>query len=108
MSSIHHLVGENKRFGAVSRIQPLISPAEAEHLFYSVAVMHFKKQRPDDIIESGTQSSAGDNASASFRWIEEQMFARTRQFKQAPILRRRINGTKDCGGNTLRLVNPAF
>jgi hypothetical protein len=36
------------------------------------------------------------------------MFARTRQFKEEAILGRRINGTKDCGGNTLRLVNPAF
>src|SRR6516164_642137 len=108
MNSIHHLVCENERFGAVFRIQPLISPAEAEHLFYAVGVVHFKKQRPDDIVESGTQSSAGDNASASFRWIEEQVFARTRQFKEEAILRRRINGTKDCGGKTLRLIHPAF
>src|SRR5215472_16018768 len=108
MNSIHHLMCVNERFGVVSRIQPLISPAEAEDFFYAVGVIHFKKQRPDDIVESGTQSSAGDNASASFRWIEEQMFARARQFKEEAILRRRINGPKDCGGNTPRLSNPEF
>jgi hypothetical protein len=106
VNSIYHLVCENERFGAVFRIQPLISPAETEHISYAVGVMHFQKQRPDDIVQSGTQSPAGDNASASFRWIEEQMFARARQFKEEAILRRRINGPKDCGGNTLRLINP--
>src|SRR5215469_9065894 len=108
MNSIHHLVGENEGFGAVFRIQPLISPAKAEHVFYAVGVMHFKKQRPDDVVESGAQSSASDNACASFRWIEEQMLARARQFKEEVILRRRINGPKDYGGNPFRLTHPAF
>src|SRR5262252_8676993 len=101
MNSIHHLVCENERFGALFRIQPLISPTKAEHLSYTVGVMHFQKQRPNDVVESRTQSPAGDDTSASFRWIEEQAFARARQFKKETILRRRINRTKDCGGNTL-------
>src|SRR5262245_66041195 len=108
MNFIHHLVCENERFGAVFRIQPLISPTEAEHLFYAVGVMHFEKQRPDHIIESGTQSSAGNNARTSFSWIEEQIFACAGQFKEEVILRPRINSTKDCGGYTFRLLYPAL
>src|SRR5215831_12336016 len=108
MYSIHHLVCENQRFGALFRVQPLISPPEAEHLFYAVGVMHFEKQRSDYVVESGTQSSAGNNTGASFTRIEEQIRARARQFKQEAIRRPRINGTNDCGWNTLRVVNPAL
>src|SRR6516165_2406736 len=62
VNPIHYFVCEDERFGAVFRIQPLISPPEAEHLFYAIGVMHFEKQRPDDIVEPGTQSSAGNDA----------------------------------------------
>src|SRR5262245_52634889 len=108
MNFIHHLVCENERFGAVFRIQPLISPTEAEYLFYAVGVLHFEKQRPDHIIESGTQSSAGNNARASFSWIEEQMFACARQFKEEAILPSPINSTKDRVGNAFRFIHPAL
>src|SRR5262249_59739278 len=99
MNCIHQIVCENERFGAVFRIEPLISPPEAEHLFDAVGVVHFEKQRPDYIVKSWTQSSAGNNAGARFRWIEEQIFTRACQFKEEAIRRWRINGTNDCGGN---------
>src|SRR5262245_1711120 len=108
MNSIHHLARENERLGAVFRIQPLISPTEAEHLFNAVGVMQFKKQRPDYIIESGTDASAGDNACASFSRIEEQMFACARQLEEKAILRPRINSTKDRARHAFRLINPAL
>src|SRR5215467_1397340 len=107
MNSIHQLVCKNERFGAVLRIQALISPPETEHLFYAVGMTHFKKQRPDYIVEAGTQPSAGNNTGASFRRIEEQIFARACQFKEEAVRRPLINCTSDCGGNTLRVVNPA-
>src|SRR5262245_40039388 len=99
---------KNERFGAMFRIQPLVSPTEAEYLLHAVGVMHFEKHRPDDIVESGTESSAGNNAGASFRRIEEQLFACTGQFKEEAILRLRIKRTNDCRGNALRFVNPAL
>jgi len=108
MNPIHQLGCEKERLGALFRIQPLISPAEAEYLFYPVGVMQFKKKRPDYIVQSGTQSSAGNDACASFRRIEEQGFARTCQFKAQIIRRQRINGASNCGGNTLLVVNPAL
>src|SRR5215468_9871049 len=43
MNPIHHLVCEHERLGALIGIQPLIAPAKAEHLFYAVGVMQFKK-----------------------------------------------------------------
>src|SRR6516162_7435352 len=108
MNSIDQLVCENERFGAAFRIQPLISPSETEHLFNLVSVMHFEEQRPDYIVKSGTQPSAGYNAGASFRRIEEQLFARACQFKEDVIRRLRISATNDCGGNALRVLNPAL
>src|SRR5262245_56464624 len=108
MNAIDHLVCEHERFGAVVRIQPLISPTEAEHLFYAVGITHFEKQRPDHIIESGTYSSAGHNARASIRRIEEQMFAWARQLEEEALLRTRLNSTKDRVGYTLRLISPSL
>src|SRR5262249_29534539 len=104
MNAIHQLVCENERLGGVFRIQPLMSPPEAEHLFYPVGVMQLEKQRSDYIVESGTQSSAGNNASTSFGRIEEQFFTRACQFKEAAVRRPRINGANDGGGDTLRVV----
>src|SRR5215469_8261772 len=106
MNSIHYLVRQHERFCAVFRIQPLISPTEAEHLLYAIGVMHFEKQRPDDIVESGTKSSAGNNTGTSFRWMEEQIFACSRQFKEEAIFWRRINGPKYRSWNTLQLISP--
>jgi hypothetical protein len=40
--------------------------------------------------------------------MEEQIFARTRQFKEEAGIGRCISGAKDRGGNTLRLINPAL
>lgn len=108
MNAIHHLGREDERFGAVFRIQPLISPAEAEHLFHAVGVMQLEKQRPDHIVESGTQSSAGHNARTSLGRVEEQVFARAGQFEEEAILRPRINGANDRAGHTFRLVDPAL
>src|SRR6516225_1340778 len=108
MNSIYQLRCENERFGAVFRIQPLISPPETEHLFCAIGVMHFEKQRPDYVVESRTQSSAGNNARASFGRIEEQVLTCARQFKEEAIRQPRINGPHDRGGNTLRVVNPAL
>src|SRR5215469_14009661 len=54
MNSVDHLVRQDQRFGALFRIQPLISPTEAKHFLYPVCLMHFEKQRPDDIVESGS------------------------------------------------------
>src|SRR5215831_7369497 len=99
---------ENERFGTVFRIQPLVSPPEAEYLFHAVGVMHFEKHRPDDIVESGTESSTSNNAGASFRRIKEQLLACAGQFKEEAILRLRINRTNYCRGNALRFVNPAL
>src|SRR5215831_11314819 len=53
MNCIHQIVCENERFGAVFRIEPLISPPEAEHLFDAVGVVHFEKQRPDTSLSPG-------------------------------------------------------
>src|SRR5215469_8012379 len=44
MNSIHQLGCENERFSAVFRIQPLITPTEAEHFFYAIGVTQFEKQ----------------------------------------------------------------
>src|SRR5262249_11687973 len=108
MNPIHHLVCENERLGAVFRIQPLIAPAKAEHFFYAVGVMQLKKQRSDDIIQSGTQPSAGNNPRASVRRIEEQMFACACQLKEEGILRPRIDRANDCVWYTLRLIHPVL
>src|SRR5262249_4627461 len=75
MNPTHDLGREDERFGAPLRVQPLKSPAEAKHLSDAVRVMHLVKQRSDHIVQSGAESSAGHNAGASFRWIEEQPFA---------------------------------
>src|SRR5215469_3965202 len=108
MDCVHQLGGENQRFGALVRIQPLISPAESEHFFYTVCMMHFEKQRSDYIVESGAQSSASDNPGASFRRIKEKISARTRQFKEEVPRRWRTCGTNDGVGNTLRIANPTL
>src|SRR5262249_27483297 len=108
MNSIHHLVCENESFGAVVRIQPLISPTEAEHLFHAVGVMHFKKQRPDHVIESWTYPPAVNNARASLRRIKKQISASPRQFKEEAILPSPINSTKDRVGNAFRFIHPAL
>ena len=86
----------------------MVTPSEAEHFFYTVGVMQLEKQRPDYIVESGTESSAGNNAGSSFRRIEEQIFARACQFKKAGVRWARINGANDCGWNTLKIVNPTL
>src|SRR5262245_48766243 len=108
MDSIHQLGCENEGFGALLRIQPLISPPESEHLFKTVTVIHFEKQRPDYIVETGTQSSASNNPGASFRRIEEKLLSRTGQFKEEVLRRPRIFGTNDCGRNTFGIADPAL
>jgi len=70
--------------------------------------MHFEKQRANYIIESGTQSSTGDNACASLCRIEEQMLTRARHLEEETILWPRISGTKDRVGHTFRVINPAL
>src|SRR6185437_4538970 len=118
MDCIHQPGREGERFVALFRIQPLISPAEAEHLFYTVSVMQFEEQRSDYIVESGAQSSASNNPGASFRRVKEKIFARTCQFKEEVIGRTRVLGTSgwgtnvcvtnDCYRNTLRIANKAL
>src|SRR5262249_49091557 len=90
MNTAHHLRSEDERFAAPFRIQPLISPTEAKHLFGTIGVMHLMKQRSDHIVQSGRQSSAGHNAGASVRWMEEQLFARAGQFEEEVAGRARV------------------
>src|SRR5215469_6056854 len=104
MYCIDQLGCENEGFGAVFRIQTLISPPKAEHFVYAVGMTHFEEQRWGDIGEARAETSAGNNSGASFRRIEEQVFARARQFKEEAVRRPRINGTNDRGRKTIRIV----
>src|SRR5262249_12431749 len=62
MNAVDHLVGEDEGRGAVFRIEALISPAEAEHFFDAIGLVHFEEERADHIVESRTEAATGHDA----------------------------------------------
>ena len=79
---LDELGSKRDRFGAAPRIKPLIATNESEDLAYAITVMKFQNERTDDVIQSGAQAAAGDDACTRVLRIEEKALARAGNFEQ--------------------------
>ena len=58
---------------SVLRIEPAVSTAETEHFGHTVAIMQFKKQRANDVVEARAQTAARHDSGTRFLRVEEKL-----------------------------------
>ena len=61
--------------------QSLEAVADADDISHPVTVMEFHDERSDDIIDSRTETAAGDDGRLRLRRIEKEFLPRSRNFQ---------------------------
>ena len=73
MNVVDELGGDRDRLHTARRIEPAVTAAETKHLRDAVAVVQFEEERADDVVEAGTQATAGHDAGPGLPRVEEEL-----------------------------------
>ena len=97
MNVINEPRRDRDRLDAARRVEPAVSAAEAEHFGDAIAVVQFKEERADDVVEARAQAPAGHDAGARLLRVEEEPLARAREFELQVRDRHRFRSALGCG-----------
>ena len=81
MNAMDELRRDLHRLDPFCGIEPAVTAAKAKHLSDTVAVVHFEKERADDVVEAGAQAATRHNARARLFRVEEKFRTRAGQLK---------------------------
>ena len=97
MNAIDELRRDLNRLHSACRIEPAVAAAKAEHLRDAIAVVQFEKERADDVVEAGAQTTTRHDAGARLFRIEEELRPRPGQLELQAPARHRFRSALGCG-----------